>query len=181
MSLIRAAVDSAVGQAIAEHPKYFTPQGQKSARTLIVRKVMAALRDGGDKGPPDPQDEAQNNQPQILYAAAGSREALGYANLRLVAGATAPNKLSDGSIIIMPAANCAAVFAFADMPPQQAWLFVTNRQQLGAWGEFFREKLPNIGRREIAHERNGERGMLLPWPYPPSKEGKIYQADEVAA
>ena len=179
MSLIRAAIEGAVEQAMLEHPKYFTPQGAKSARTLIVRKVMAALRDGGEK-PSESQDADTSAEPKILFAAAGSREARGYINLRQIAGATAPNRTSDGSVVVMAAANCEAVFAFADLPSDENWLFVSERKQLGAWGEFFREKLPNVARRQIALQREGQTGMLLPWPFPPSATGKIYEATEAA-
>lgn len=179
MSILRAAIDSAVEQAIAEHPKYFTPQGVKSARALIVRKVMAAFRDGGDKSSEQQaEDEETPAEPQMLFATAGSREARGYANLRQLAGAVAPRRLGDGSVPIMPAANCEAVFAFADMPGAETWLFVVARKQLGAWGEFFDEMLPDVARRAISQERDGVIGILLPWPWPPSKEGKIYDQPE---
>ena len=175
MSLIKNAVDAAVEQAMAEHPKYFTPQGQKSAKALIVRKVMAALRDGGEK-PEAPPTEAPA-EPAIMFAPAASREARAYVNLRRIAGAPPPTRTSDGSVVVMPAANCEAVFVFAEVPDDLEWLFVTDRQQLGAWGEFFREKLPNVARRQISLQRDGQTGMLLPWPFPPSATGKIYTAE----
>ena len=61
MGFLKTAIDVAVSEAIAEHPKYFTPKGVEHAKTAIVRKVMAALRDGGEKSRPRNQ---QPSKPQ---------------------------------------------------------------------------------------------------------------------
>lgn len=172
MNIIRATIESAVADVIVEHPKYFTPKGQEHAKTVIVRKVMAALRDGG--GEKAESETPAEDTPKIVFADAGSNEAIGYANLRLVAGANAPTKLSGERIVIVPPANCAAVAAFATLPPRSEWRFASERKHLAAWAEFFRDMLPEITRRTIMEERSGVTGALLPWPYPPSKEGKIY-------
>lgn len=175
VNIIRTAIDAAVSEAIAEHPKYFTPKGLEHAQTVIVRKVMARLRDGGsDK---DESEAHAEEAPKIVFAEAGSAEAVGYANLRLVAGANAPTKVSGDRTVIVPPANCAAVAAFATLPPRSEWRFASERKHLAAWAEFFRDMLPEITRRTIMEERNGVTGALLPWPYPPSKEGKIYDWD----
>ncbi len=175
MSLIRNAIDTAVADVMAEHPKFFTPRGIESARNILVRKIMAALRDGGEK--PDAVPEATASAPKFIVVAADSREARAFVNLRHLAGATAPTPSGDGRVAIPAPAYCDAVFALADLPPPSAWLFLTDRDQMGAWFEFFRESLPDVARRVIAVGRNGASGILMPYPFPPNKSGKIYEAE----
>jgi hypothetical protein len=175
VSVIRTTIDNAVAEAIAEHPKYFTPKGLEHARNVIVRKVVAALRDGGEKPPAEVTEPVP---PKFLLAAAESREARGYVNLRMLAGAVAPSRTGDGSVAVGSPANCDQVYALAELPPRDVWRFITDRSRTGAWLGFFRDMLPDIARRTVVQERDGVSGILMPWPWPPSKDGKIYD-DEV--
>lgn len=184
MSVLRAIIDAAVADAIAEHPKYFTPRGLEHARTVIVRKVMAALRDGGDKasGPSGPEPASPPQPTQPVLADPQSREARAFANLRLVAGAGTPFRTGDGRVSIPPQASGPDVLAFADLPPKTSWLFVSDRKQMGAWVEFFGHTLPNVPRRSITEHQNGMPGFVLPWPWPPRKDGTTYtNAEDDAA
>jgi hypothetical protein len=175
MGILRTAIDGAVAEVVAQHPKYFTPRGLELARTVIVRKVMAALRDdGADKPTAEPAEATA----AILRVTPESREGRGYTNLRFIAGAVAPYRFGDGNIVINAPANCEAVYALAEMPPIEAWLFLTERDQMGAWYELFGEMLRGIACRVISQERDGKTGILMPWPWPPSVTGKIYDGTE---
>lgn len=185
MSGIRDMIDAAVVAAIAEHPKYFTELGldNSRARTAIVRKIMAALRGDSDKsGEPAKADAPPPPAPaQSLTVAADSREARAYTNLRKFAGAVAPFRMADGSISINAEAACEAVWPFADLPPSQQWPFLTQPRQVGAWLEFFAQTLPGAPRRPIQQIRDGATGIVMPWLWPPAKDGKTYTAEEDAA
>lgn len=173
---LRAIIDAAVADAMAEHPKYFTPKGHEHARTVIVRKIMAAFRgDGSDK----PDDTAADHpaSPQPLLVEPHSREAIAFSNLRQIAGATTPFRLGDGRLSINAEAACPAVFALADLPLKSQWLFLTAPRNVGAWQEFFRDTLPGVARRPIHEHRGTEVGLLMPWPWPPTKDGKVYVDD----
>lgn len=177
VSALRTIVDDAVGAAIDEHPKYFTPKGVEKARAAIVRKIMAAFRDDGEKS--EPAAEPDKAKP-FEIALPNSREAAGYLNLRTLAGAVAPQPMGDGGIVVVAAAWCEAVFVLSDLPPRSEWIFLYDRRPMGAWFDFFKEKLPNVARRVITEVRNGETGILMPYPFPPSKEGKLYLASDEA-
>lgn len=173
MNVLRSLIDEAVGTVIAEHPKYFSPKGQEKAQAAITRKIMAAFRDDDSSKDGRPPTETE---PAFYMADPASREARGYVNLRKLAGAVEPKKADDGTIIIPKDAYVEQVFALAELPPRDGWLFVTDRQQVGAWMNFFREKLPAVGRRSITESRGDQVGILMPFPFPPSKAGKLYNA-----
>lgn len=177
MNIIRTLVDTAIAEVVAEHPKWFSDKGKESARREITRKIMAAFRDGGGE-PDDKSDAEPEPAPAFIQADVNSREARGYINLRKVGGAVTPHILG-GKVRIPNAANSPAVFAFADMPPSGRWLMVTGRE-LAAWMEFIREKLGNVARRPIVQERDGTHHVFVPWPFPPSATGKVYERDEAA-
>lgn len=65
------------------------------------------------------------------------------------------------------------LMAFLDLPAKDRWIFVTAFQQLASWRDFFRDHI--IGaRRDVTETRDGKSGMLVPWPWPPGKDGKLY-------
>jgi hypothetical protein len=177
MHALRSIIDTAVGEALAEHPKYFTPKGAEHARGMIVRKIMAAFRD-------DPKAEKVAEvkieaAPVALRIETTSREARGFTNLLKIAGAVAPFE-HNGTIYIPAEAACEAVYALADLPERHEWIFVTATNQISAWMLFFAEKLGIIARRSIMEQPfgQGQEGILMPYPWPPSKTGKVYEAAE---
>lgn len=173
---LRPMIDAAVAAAIAEHPKYFTPKGLEHARTAIVRKVMAALRgDNAEKSADELAPEPAAPMPLVVDPK--SREGRAYANLRKLAGAPPPFRMGNGTISIPPQAQRESVYAFSDLPAESAWLFVTVPRQIAAWMEFFGETLAPAPRRTIQHVREGESGILVPWPWPPSATGKTYTGE----
>lgn len=176
MTGIRPIIESAIAASIAERPKYFTDRGIEKAQDFLTRKIMGALvpRDGGDKPaelPPEP------TTPVPITVDPKSREGRAYTNLRALGGAVPPLRLGDGRISIPPPAQRESVYALADLPPQAEWKFVTEHRQIGAWLEFFSDTLTPAPRRKIEVERNGAHGLLMPWPWPPSKDGKIYTGE----
>lgn len=176
MNVLRAIITAAVGNAIAEHPKYFTERGHEKAQAAIVRKIMSALRDDdGTEGPTPPPPAAE---PPFVLADPDSREAKGYINLRRIAGAVDAKRVGDGKIVIRREAYCEAVFALADTPPREQWLFLTEPPQVKAWLELFRETLPDTGRRSLFEPRGAQSGIVMPYAWPPSKAGKVYDPAE---
>lgn len=180
MTGLRPIIDSAVAAAIAEHPKYFTERGLEKAQAAIVRKVMSALfrSDGTVDAPIETPAPVEPLQP--LAADPKSAEGRAYINLRELAGAAAPFRMGDGQISIPPEAQKPAVYALADLPALP-WVFITDRQQTGAWLEFLAEALPKaVARKSIQIRRGDATGILMPWPWPPSVTGKIYTTEEAA-
>lgn len=177
MSILRILIDGAVADAIAEHPKYFTPRGHEKARAAIVRKIVAAFRDGGDEAdnPETPPKEAL-----FMFADPASREARGYVNLRRIAGAVPPRRDSEGRVVIVSAAYREAVFALSELPPLEQWPFLTEQKHVIAWREFFRDTLPAIVCQGIVQHRNGTEGIVMPGYWPPSKDGRMYDTPEAA-
>lgn len=175
MSGIRPIIDSAVVDVLAEHPKYFTPRGHEHARTVIVRKVMAAIRGDGAEKPAEVA--ATSVRPQPLPVEPSSREGRAYSNLCRLSGAVQPWKTGAGHFILPAESANEAVYALAELPDQTSWQFLTDRRQIGAWTEFFAESLPNAARRPIIHKRDDLSGILMPWPWPPGATGKIYSPD----
>jgi hypothetical protein len=177
VNVLRTLIDGAVADAIAEHPKYFTPKGQEKARAAIVRKIMAAFREDGDD---KPDEEVAAIDPNFVFVDPQSREARGYINLRRISGASAPVRSFDGKVPIKASAHKDSVFALADLPPREHWPFLTTPAQIGAWMEFFRETLGETPRRAIAEMRNGMRGIVMPGYWPPRKDGQMYDTPEAA-
>jgi hypothetical protein len=179
MSALRTIIDAAVADAIAAHPKYFTPKGAEFARTVIVRKIMAGLlRDDGDAR--SSEEPAAPEQPTFFRAPKSSREARGYVALRIIAGAVPPQFNVD-DIIIMRSAYREAVFALADVSPTDQWPFLTDRKMIAAWSEFFRETLGDVPRRSIFQMRGDVSGIVMPSCWPPRKDGHLYDTEEEAA
>lgn len=174
MTGIRPMIETAVAAVIAEHPKYFTERGLEKAQNAITRKIMSALvpRDGATAAEQPPPTEPADLAP--LAVDPKSREGRAYANLRMLAGAAPPFRMGDGTWSIPPAAQREAVYAMADLPSQDEWEFLTERKHVGAWLEFFNETLPTTARKPISQDRVGATGIVMPWPWPPSKDGKTY-------
>jgi hypothetical protein len=173
MSALGEIVDAAVASVIAEHPNLFNPQGKTRAHKTLSREIMKALTgkrpgDGGDQ-----PAQVTDDKPGELIAADDPR-AIAYANLRQVAGAI-PAQRINGQIWLPRQGDSTAVATFSDLPPRWAWEFYSDHRQLTAWAEFFAATLPSVARRETRVTRDGVTGLELPWPWPPSKTGKIYE------
>lgn len=179
MTGIRPMISDAIAAYIAEHPKQFSERGIEKAQAGLTRKIMAALLRSDNE--PEPETPAPPAELAPLTVDPKSTEGRAYTNLRSLAGAGAPFRMQDGNISLPPEAQKPAVYALADLPAQP-WQFITDRQQTGAWLEFFAESLPKgVARKPIQIEQNGATGILVPWPWPPSKDGKIYTAGDAAA
>lgn len=109
---------------------------------------------------------------QRVLVQTDSVEARAYCNLRSLGGAARPVSASDGTLSL-PHSLAPDELAFADLPTRSMWQFVIDRNQLGAWLGFFDDHLKGITRRVIVEDRNGARGFLAPWPWPPNKDGKV--------
>lgn len=182
MTGLRTLIEQGVSAAMDEHPKYFTPKGLEHGHAAITRKVMAALRGEGDQSSADESGAAPAAVQQPMLVDPQSREGMAYILLCQLGGATAPFRTGDGRISVPPSAAVASVWALADAPPRESWLFLTDRRQMGAWAEFFRETMPSIGRRDIVLRDRDAPGILMPWPWPPKADGSTYStASEDAA
>lgn len=178
MTGIRPIIDSAVAAVLAEHPKYFTPKGHEHAQTVLTRKIMAAIRgDAPAKEASEPEPPPASPQQPIAIDPT-SLDGRAYTALRELAGAPAPFRMSGGLISLPPEANNVRVMALADLPKREEWQFLTTPKQIGAWNEFFREMLPvGTPRRSITETRRTLNGILMPWPWPPGRDGRIYTAE----
>lgn len=63
--------------------------------------------------------------------------------------------------------------ALAQAMPREEWVTL-DRQQAGAWEAFVEENLTLATRRRLSE------GAMAPWPWPPNKDGGIYQEGEGA-
>ena len=179
MSVLRDIIDDAVAAVVAEHPKYFTPKGLEKARPMIVRKILAAFSDRGDRVAEEQLAPAADTA--FVFAEPKSREARSYRTLRQIAGAVPPKSLADGRIAIMRSAYCDSVFALADLQTIDCWPFLTDVRQIEAWREFFRTVLPDVPLRSIVKNWDGVSGIMMPGYWPPSKDGRMYDTSEPAA
>jgi hypothetical protein len=180
MNLIKSAIDNAIADAMAEHPKYFTPKGHEHARAILLRKILAGLRGDAPEKPTEEAPAAELPRAPVLVDP-NSREALAYLTLCSAGGASPPFRTGDGRVSIPFEGQGAEVLAFADAPARGRWLFISDHQRVGAWNEFFRESLQGKPRRSIIVEQSGQQGIMVPWPWPPAKSGKTYDPDEAAA
>lgn len=179
MTGIRPIIEHAVAAYIAEHPKQFSERGIEKAQNGLTRKIMAALMRSEGEAEPEPPAPPAELAP--LAVDPKSREGRAFANLRMLSGAAPPFRMGDGTISIPVAAQRESVYALADLPKQEAWLFITDHRQTTAWLEFFDAILTGAARKSIRAERNGEIGIVMPWPWPPSVTGKIYAPEEAEA
>ncbi len=77
------------------------------------------------------------------------------------------------------------VLAFGSLPPEQVWHWIDlegGRNQIAAWSHFLSAVI-HKPRPELVRQRaQGEgRGMLVPWPWPPRKDGSISEDQQGAA
>jgi len=181
MSALSAIIESAVGGVIAEHPKLFDPKQRDRAQKLLVREIMKSLtREPKGDGETDeaPAPTQADTVPQIEIVPSSDTRAKAYRALCEIAGAPAPISASGGSICIPPEGLTVRAQAFAELPPEKDWPFVTDGHQRAAWFGFFEEVLPNKRRRDITEVRAGAAGIVVPWLWPPSKLGTVYAPEQ---
>lgn len=173
MSALSTIIAAAVADAIAANPKLFDPKKIERAPEVLTRDIVKALTRSPKEAEAEAQAEAET--PPFEMAPAESPLAKAYINLRLVAGCLARHAANaSGAVYVPREGNNAAVLAFADVPAPDAWRTITKPQQT-AWHEFFERVLPGANRRPLGD------ATPLPWPWPPSKEGKTYDAAEAPA
>jgi hypothetical protein len=87
-------------------------------------------------------------------------------------------------MIRYPLALNAQVMAFANLPEEASWCWTDDRQQIAAWNQFLAAHV-HLPRRELVRDRLvdgvSERGALVPWPWPPRKDGSIISDQQGAA
>lgn len=178
MSALSTIIAAAVADAVAANAKLFDPKKIERAPEVLTRAITKALTREPKTDGEDAAAAASETPPAGGPVSADDPRAKAYAALRKLAGAVAPMQIGGGVTYVPPEADTPAVAAFADMPPRERWLFVTSRANLTAWAEFFDATIPNLARRQITETHGGAAGIFLPWPWPPSKTGKVYTADE---
>ena len=74
----------------------------------------------------------------------------------------------------------ARVLAFAGAPDRSLWVWIEDRNQIGAWSNFLKDRV-TVARPSLTVSRGvGEserRGMYAPWPWPPRADGTIAGSD----
>lgn len=186
MSALRTLIDNAITEVVNEHPKYFTPRGKEHIRSTVLRKVMAAFRDATKENESgESRDESATPvRDEPIFVETESREGLAYYILCMAGGAVAP--LTIGGKYRIPA--CAAiksVWTFADAVRISEWKPITDKRQIAAWLGFFSETLAGLARRPLLRDPSlqiydglkGQRYMLVPWPWPPLKDGSLSHQD----
>lgn len=175
MTAMRTVIENAVAEIIAEHPKYFTPRGLEYAQATFTRKIAAALRESlgitSEKTETTTPAAKIDKQP-FQIVSESSREGRGYALLRQLAGAVRPIA-SGQNYVVNSEAFTPAVWALGDAPPPRDWVSITDKQQIGAWMEFFEKTLPSTSRRYILSQDKDRRALLVPWPWPPRADGAV--------
>ncbi|MCG6204182.1 hypothetical protein LPW26_06015 [Rhodopseudomonas sp. HC1] len=81
-----------------------------------------------------------------------------------------------GGRIVYRGEMSARVKVFADAPESSAWLWIEDRNQIGAWANFLKDRVlgnrpPLIVARGVGE--NERRGIRAPWPWPPKADGSI--------
>jgi hypothetical protein len=179
MNTLTTIIDSAVATVIAKHPKLFDPKAIERAQRVLTREIMGSLtRTPGTDGEPAKPEPPPEPEPYERVLAADER-GIAYVNLRIVARALSPQpiRLAGGDLNLPREASGPEVLPFSKMPPREQWLFVTDLAQMTAWREFFDATLPNLARRPFGEKHGDVVGILVPWPWPPSKTGKIYEPE----
>lgn len=183
MNTLATIIDSAVATAIAEHPKLFDPKAVDRAQRVLTREIMRSLtRAPGADGEPAKPETPPEPEPFELIRGTDER-ATAYINLRIAARALSPQpqRQAGGDIYLPREASGPEVMPFAKMPPREQWLFVTEFSPMTAWREFFDATLPNLARRPFGEKRGDVTGVFVPWPWPPSKTGKVYEPEQEAS
>jgi len=173
VNTLATIIDSAIAAVIAEHPKLFEPKAVEGGKTqrVITREIMRTLtRAPGEEAKPETPPEPEPFE-RILAA---DVRVTAYINLRIASRALSPQpiRLAGGDIMLPREASGPEVLAFAKMPPKERWVHVTELAPLAAWRDLFAATLPNLERRPF-----GDNGVMMPWPWPPSKTGKIYEPE----
>ncbi|MFA6243913.1 MAG: hypothetical protein WC655_23420 [Candidatus Hydrogenedentales bacterium] len=108
-----------------------------------------------------------------------SEDARAWANLCRVG--KAPEPLGMGGFYNLRRALTAQERAFAELPLASEWKFLVTNEELAAvtaWSEFIAGALSGVNRSVMACERGigseRKRGILVPWKWPPRKDGKLY-------
>ena len=168
MNPFGALIEAAVAHAVSSNPKLFDPKKLERAPEVLARDALKFMTKSTKEGEAEAPAEAEAPpfEPVLLDAPL----AKAYRHLRIAAGCIARPQLTATSVYVPREANNAAVLAFADVPAQAQWKPVSKAQQT-AWHEFFERVLPGANRRPLGD------ATPLPWPWPPSKEGKTYDAD----
>jgi hypothetical protein len=176
MSALGTIIEHAVSTVIAEHPKLFEAKSIERAQKLLSREIMKSLtRDPRGDGDAAATETAPEPYERIT---ASDERGIAYCNLRIAARAlAAPTRLAGGDLYLPLEASGPEVQPFAKMPPRDQWLFVTDLPQMTAWREFFDATLPTLARRPFGEVVGGDTGVWVPWPWPPSKTGKVYEPE----
>jgi len=173
MNPLAAIIDDAVAKVIAEQPKLFSDDGRKRAQKILTKKIVRELTreqaTGDDDGAPTTA-AAEPAMPALIDCKDPRAQA--YCRLRELAGAVRP--IEYGGKIYLPAqADVTAVRALNDWPAKEQWIAIFDKRMIAAWMEFFAAHLPaDVARRSIL---DPARQALMPWSWPPAKNGKIYE------
>jgi hypothetical protein len=85
--------------------------------------------------------------------------------------------------VIYPKPITPQLLAFAQAPPESAWIWIEDRQQTAAWSSFVASHVSG-GRPQLVTTRgvgaDTRSGFLAPWHWPPRKDGTIGNAGEAA-
>lgn len=119
--------------------------------------------------PPEPGSSAP--QPRLIGAA--SREGKAIITLYEIAVTPPPYSEDRLSILVTAAEIGPQVLALADVPPWREWIFTENANQSGAWAQLMR---PIIGKTP----RMTDRGVRVPWLWPPRVDGSIPKPDSIS-
>lgn len=172
MTPLSAIITAAVADAVAGNPKLFDPKKIERAADVLSRDIVRALTRATKEDVHEAAPEA--DRPAYEVIPADDPRAIAYDKLRLIAGCFArPTKSASGGIYVPSAANTAAVIALASAPPRRDWRPVSRPQQT-AWREFFDRVLGDASRHPVGDT------TPLPWPWPPSKDGKLYLLEAAA-
>ncbi|KQZ00886.1 hypothetical protein ASD45_08465 [Pseudolabrys sp. Root1462] len=169
MNPLSTIIAAAVADAVAANVRLFDPKKIERAPDALTRDIVKALTRSTKEGEAEAQTEAEDAPFEWLPA--DSRRAKAYVNLRIAAHCLSRAAEKDGLIYVPREADGPAMLAFADWTPAQGVIGISNVAQMTAWRDFYDRVLPNVARRPQGNS------MTAPWPWPPSKEGKTYDAD----
>lgn len=166
---LSAFIDAAITHAVASNPKLFDPKKLERAPEVLARDALKFMTRSTKEGEAEAQAEAESLPFEWLPADSDKGKA--YINLRSAAGCIARHTVNPAGAVCVPrAANNVSVWAFATMPAPAEWKRCTKAQQT-AWHDFFELALDGANRRPIGD------ATLMPWMWPPSKEGQVYPFD----
>lgn len=166
---LSALIDAAITHAVASNPKLFDPKKLERAPEVLARDALKFMTRSTKEGEAEAQTEAE--APPFEWLPVDSRRAKAYVNLRIAAHCLPRATIKDGLVYVPREADGADMLAFADWSPTQGLVGISAIQQIAAWRDFYDRLLPNVSRRPQGAS------MTVPWPWPPSKEGKTYDAD----